>query len=294
MISALPLPCLIGQAIPYDEGMRWLCPLLLILALTAGWTPLDESERASLSSMVVDGQSQWDGPGVRKMLERTMTWEPTDFEGATLYRWSTMYDRTAELRGNIVLIEGELVRTLARETTFSGPWGRHVTEWLIRPHDDDQESLVVLLPDPDGSASQTKIGSSVRIPAVFIKTWVTRNERQPGEPATYLVFVGPRTAEPVNDSPTQQEKSSSNVQFLVLLLALGGVAFWRLRRVVTKLKRPVNSQRRKLSALGVDDATTDASDNPDTLDTDEPEPLSDDPVKALEELANRHESADLR
>lgn len=224
-------------------------------------------------------------PGLYALLNNAMAWEPGDEGGATLPNYEALYESPVEHRGEVILIEGELKRAATMEVGRSGPWGQRITEWIVEVGRDPLDSVVVLLPDPEGEAAQAKPGTAVRVPARFYMAQRVELVRGGGRWGVFLTFVGPPPEEigsPAGGSPWLQPL------LIFALVFLGMAILYILRKAMSPQPRPLQRRHREHAAQRREPAQ---QQEPDEPEADPGEPLPEDPVEAMGKLFERDEEA---
>lgn len=164
---------------------------------------LTESQRAQLAA-TTDRNELFDRGELYPLLQNAAGWEPGDEGGARVPDWGLFFSQVdgpadpvsglsplAQVRGEVYLIEGRVLRFRVLPLNRRGVWGQSVTEWVVgvQPRgggtnpQDAQPVLVYLV----GEVPEVKAGANVRVAARFYKLW---REQRGDAAGDYPVFVG--------------------------------------------------------------------------------------------------------
>ena len=236
--------------------------------------PVEESEEARPIPMPLEQ------PGLYALLNNAMAWEPGDERGAALPDYEALYESPAEHRGEVILIEGELLRSTTLEVDRSGPWGERITEWVVEIGRDPLDSVVLLLPDPEGEAARAKAGTAVRVPARFYMAQRLQLAGGDRRWSVFLTFVGP--------TPREIETGEAGTPWqqpllIFALVFLGMAILYILRKAMSPQPRPLQRRHREYEGRR-DDLVTQTNEQAQQGD-----PLPEDPADAMDRLFDRDE-----
>ncbi len=245
---------------------------LVLLAVLAGIGPLDE-QRLEQVRTAADYEPTVDAPAFYPLLDDALTWSPDDEKGAAIPDYNVIAQNPDAYRGQLFLIEGQLVRRMPfGRMARQGPWDRRLEQWVVRYDPNSEETVLAYLVDPPDGA---QAGSRVRLPGRFymvMRTKVAGSE----ESSDFLVFVGRTAHVTAGSTPTSGGTGAGAI--LVALMLIMAIVYFAMR---TKLK-PKPIERRRLHH-------TDKDDDGDGRDDGEEStlPLPKDPADALDVL-NQH------
>ena len=217
-------------------------------------------------------------PGLYALLRNAVAWDSSDERGAAVPDYDALYGDPAAYRGKVMLIEGELKRAQPLDVSRSGPWGERITEWVLEVSRDPLDSVVLLLPDPEGVALRAKPGVEVRMPSRFYMAQRVEVAGGDGRWGVFLTFVGPtpeRVVQGGGGTPWLQPL------LIFALVFLGLAILYVLRKAMSPQPRPL--QRRYREHKG----RRDESFSRQREGAEPSDPLPEDPAEAMEKLAER-------
>jgi hypothetical protein len=252
--------------------------MLAALALNGALPPLSAEQQQQLET-TQDLRGALDEAGLYPLLWNASEWPAGDESGATVPDYERLLTAPAEARGQLFLIEGDVIAAggLADRLSRPGPWDPTLQRWVIQPDQRRGDLVLVLLTDPP----PVRVGQRVRLPARFYKVW---NDEAHQPPRAYAVLVGRGATlfrPPAGGSATP---GAPALIVAAIALAGGGLWFWarRLARTRASLGEPRPWRTRAALAEARASSENEPQDGP---------PLPESPAAALEELERRHDGA---
>lgn len=286
--------------------LRLLAVLLLSMCvLPVGAAPeLTESQRQQLEDGTDDRNATIDErPGLYALLRNALGWQADDFSGDAGAKTAPEPDydyiraNPAQARGSVYLIEGWLAQhdRFPTEANFGRDQmrnsldvalGSQVTRWTIATAKKDPAStVIVLFLDAQGHIKDPGKESKVRVAARFFKLW-TYNDAS-GTPVTYPVFVAGahEVVTPAKGGSSGSAPSPRTLMMIGLVVVVGG--FFLSRYLLNRNSGGGGQTRQRISELR--EAREHAEEH---ADDESAEDLPEDPVAALDQLRDRHETSD--
>lgn len=253
----------------------WLVPTLL--AILPALPPLS-ADRLEQVRTATDLRYGIDEPALYPLLRDALAWPAGDEAGAAVPDYRALREDPAAHRGELALIEGELVMAprpvegLARP----GPWTGRLQQWIVLPDQKRDEVIALYVVVPEGvDLPAPRVGRRVRVPARFYKLWADE-EHQP--PRSYLAFVTSAAAIAPDAGGRAELPPTAMIVAVLALVAVFFFVMRRFSRVRDSAGRPEPVRDRAAAARRA--AEAEARTGP---------PLPEDPAAALDELRRRSE-----
>lgn len=264
--------------------LRYVLPLAVLLtfatvAMSATVPALTPAEKQQLAS-TVDGPG-FDQAGLYALLENVAKWHPANNPTAHRLDFDALLKHPAAHRGQLVRIRGQYAGQSKRILLArSGSWGNAVTRWGILTNRAKDRVVIVAFVDPHDQIKPPRTGQRVTVVGRFYKLWQTTNLNH--KPAHFLVFVA---RSPRIDKTVFQHSAAAVIVGMVILILF--IVFIFLIAYLRRDRPTARHARARDSASHRDRDTLE-----DSGEADPAQPLPDDPAKALDELARRHEPHD--
>lgn len=273
--------------------MRYLL-FIPLLALLLGAAPLTESQQTRLET-ADDASATVDEAAFYALLENAAKWESGE-AGATIPDYADILQNPAEWRGKLCLIEGVLLSRLPEQKFARSGW-EHVRGLVIqiagfdkpRKQISPDDMIIVYLTDPPELHAPkialdpnmlAETGSNIRLAARFFKVVTEKNTRD--ESRLYLTFVGQHVAK-------LERNASSSSHFVPLIIAAFALlAGYFIFRILRKGKGMLATSNQLAEHIAKKRAEREARDEGEIEPEDEDIDLPENPVDALDTLANKH------